>query len=89
MPKDSRIFADRERSLEAEFFARQSEELKRKLREKREQEHLREERCNEERPHLNLTWSTWFSSTTIRSGARRRPRSGPILTRAFSATENS
>ena len=43
MPKDSRIFADRERSLEAEFFARQSEELKRKLREKREHEQMREE----------------------------------------------
>lgn len=43
MPKDSKIFADRERSLEAEFFARQSEELKRKLREKHEREQERED----------------------------------------------
>jgi hypothetical protein len=43
LPKDSRIFADRERSLEAEFFSRQSEELKRKLREKQEKERQREQ----------------------------------------------
>jgi hypothetical protein len=43
LPKDSRIFADREKSLEEQFFARQSEELKRKLREAKEQEQMREE----------------------------------------------
>ena len=43
MPKDSRIFADREKSLEEQFFARQSEELKRKLREEHEKEAMREE----------------------------------------------
>lgn len=43
MPKDSRIFADREKSLEEQFFARQSEELKRKLREAHEQEQMRDE----------------------------------------------
>lgn len=43
MPKDSRIFADREKSLEEQFFSRQSEELKRKLREAREKEQMREE----------------------------------------------
>ncbi len=43
MPKDSRIFADREKSLEEQFFARQSEELKRKLRETKQHEKMREE----------------------------------------------
>jgi hypothetical protein len=43
LQKDARIFAERERSLEEQFFARQSEELKRKLREAHEQKKMREE----------------------------------------------
>ena len=43
MQKDQRIFAKREKSLEEAFFARQTEELKRKLRERQEQEEMREE----------------------------------------------
>jgi len=43
LPKDTRIFADREKSLEEQFFARQSEELKRKLRQAREHDQMREE----------------------------------------------
>lgn len=43
MPKDARIFAERERSLEEQFFARQSEELKRRLREAHEKDKMREE----------------------------------------------
>jgi tellurite resistance protein len=43
VPKDSKLFADREKSLEDQFFARQSQELKRKLREKQEREQTRKE----------------------------------------------
>jgi len=43
LPKDARIFAERERSLEEQFFARQSEELKRRLREAHEKDKMREE----------------------------------------------
>jgi hypothetical protein len=43
LPKDARIFAERERSLEEQFFARQSEELKRRMREEHEKEKMREE----------------------------------------------
>lgn len=43
MSKDSRVLHDREASLEEQFFARQTEELRQKLREKQERERLRDE----------------------------------------------
>ena len=43
MPKHPHVLRDREKSLEEQFFARQSEELRDKLRAKQERERLREE----------------------------------------------
>ena len=43
MPKHPQVLRDREKSLEEQFFARQSEELREKLRAKQERERLREE----------------------------------------------
>lgn len=75
MPDKSRVLADRERSLEEQFFSRQSEELKRKLREKHEREDARaglrriavitNEETIDRMVELGITAETWAAISLV------------------------